>query len=478
MSPFLLVVGPLIGALALCVRSVRARATLVLVLVALATSTSALLELFAVSSQPFARGYGRLDATSRLFLAFVNPIFAGISAYVWSRVSTTPALRPGIGRFVALCLLFLASTNAVLLANHLIVMWIALELTTLSATPLIVRRGHASSRVASFHYLLFSSVGLGLALLGFVCLAKGIAAGGQTPDFHLERLELVASASKNAWGQLGVALALLGLGTKLGLVPMYSWLPDTYDHAPPAVAAMLGAVQFNAALIVLLRVVHAFRPTHAGLITSELVTLGLGSMAISTINIIATRNLKRLVAYASINHAGVIAIGLGIGRPAAFGVLLYVISNAFIKSVLFLTAGKIKAHYGTKDTRQIAGLLKDLPYTGGFLMVGTFALLGFPPFGSFLGELLILSALISSEHVFVFGAFCILITASFIATGKTIFPMIWGEPNQRRTWPRQSLVAATPKLVFLIALVILGVYIPTRINQVIQLVAVYAGGTL
>jgi hydrogenase-4 component F len=155
---------------------------------------------------------------------------------------------------------------------------------------------------------------------------------------------------------------------------------------------------------------------------------------------------------------------------------LYAISNAFIKAVLFLTAGKIKAHYQTTDTRKIAGLLRDLPYSGTFLMVGTFALLGLPPFGSFLGELLILSALVESSRPLVFTAVCVLVTLSFVATGRTVFPMIWGEPSQRRAWPRQTFASAIPKMIFLLVLVILGVYIPSTVNDLLQQVAASVGG--
>jgi hydrogenase-4 component F len=203
----------------------------------------------------------------------------------------------------------------------------------------------------------------------------------------------------------------------------------------------------------------------------ELLTMGIASMTVSTASIIATTNMKRLVAYASINHAGVIAIGLGLGKGASFGLLIYVLSNAFIKAILFLTAGKIKAHYGTKDTRQISGLIKDLPYSGVFLMVGTFALLGFPPFGSFVGELLILSALVGSGQIMVFATFCILMAMTFVATGRTIFPMIWGQPRATRAWPRQTFVSASPKLIFLVCLVVLGVYVPPSINGLLQQVA-------
>ncbi|MBK9518715.1 MAG: hypothetical protein IPO09_15475 [Anaeromyxobacter sp.] len=239
---------------------------------------------------------------------------------------------------------------------------------------------------------------------------------------------------------------------------------------------MLGAVQFNCALVFLFHVVQVFRAGSGALITGELLTIGLSSVAVSTVSIVATRNFKRLLAYASINHAGVIAIGLGLGKPAGFGLLLYVLSNAFIKAILFLTAGKIEQHYGTKDTKAIAGLIKDLPYSGLFLMVGTFGLLGFPPFGSFLGELLILSALVTSGQMFVFAAFCMLITMTFVATGRTIFPMIWGEPKQERTWPKQSALSGMHKLIFLMALLVLGIYIPPQLSELMASVATLLEG--
>jgi hydrogenase-4 component F len=198
-------------------------------------------------------------------------------------------------------------------------------------------------------------------------------------------------------------------------------------------------------------------------------------MALSAASIIATRNFKRIIAYASINHAGVIAIGLAIGKSASYGVLLYVVSNAIIKALLFITAGEIKAKYGTKDTREIAGLIKDLPYSGVFLMVGTFALLGFPPFGSFLGELIILSGLVRAKQIVVFVLFCTCIAVTFVAMGRSIFPMIWGAPKRPVKWAKQSFVEAAPKLVFLVALVVMGIYMPAPINSLFREVATSMG---
>lgn len=458
---------PLLAALALSLGRIRARATDVLVTTGLLCTALAITEVAMPTSELMFLRLVHLDSTGRLFLVLVNGIFLGVSAYVAGRVSSTPELVDEGARFSMLALAFLAATNVVLMANHLLVQWIALEATTIAVAPLIIRPGVASSRQASWRYFLFSSVGLGLVVLGFMCLGRGMEAAGHAPNFFLDQLPPVTGP----WGKLGLALIILGLGTKLGLAPMYSWLPETYDEAPPAVTALLGAVQFNCALVMLLRVVQAWRADNATLVTAELLLMGVVSMVVSTASIIATKNMKRLLAYASINHAGVIAIGLGIGKGASYGVLLYVISNAFIKAILFLTAGKINAHYRTRDTRKIQGLIKDLPYSGAFLMVGTFALLGFPPFGSFFGELLILSALVGSGQFLVFATFCVLITMTFVATGRTIFPMIWGEPVQAVTWPRQTLASVAPKLVFLIALIALGVFVPPVVNELLRDVA-------
>ena len=472
MNPLYLVLLPLLAALAVAVGTTRERATLVLVVTALGGLGLALVEVLTGAGPHSAlSNLVRVDATSRLFLAVIYPVFLGISTYIWHRVRTTPPLGAGIERIVWLSLAFLAATDALIVANHLLVLWVLLELTALSATPLIVRRGSAAARAAAFRYLLFSSVGLGLAAIGFACLERGMAAAGFEPTFVVSRLLELGPALINPWTKLGLALTVLGLGTKLGLAPMYSWLPETYDEAPPAVAALLGAVQFNAALLVLFRVIQVYRISNARLLADELLAMGLVSMAVSTVSIIATRNIKRLIAYASINHAGVIAIGLGVGGSASYGLLLYVVSNAFIKAILFLTAGKIMAHYKTNDTRVISGLIKELPYSGVFLMVGTIALLGFPPFGSFLGELLILSALVGSGRMLTFAAFCTLITMTFVATGRTVFPMIWGPSKEKHDWPRQTLPAALPKLTFLIALVILGIYIPPAFNSLLEQVA-------
>lgn len=467
MISLLLVAVPAVAALAILVPALGRRAPLLMMATAVIAAVVAVVQAALPTTAPLINGYVRSDATAQLFTPAVNVIFLGIAVYIRARVGEDGFSR----RFLFLVLAFLAAANLALIGNHLLLIWMAIEVTALTAALMIVRPDNPASRLASWRYLLFSVVGLGLVLLGMFCLTRSMHSDGESATLFLDQMADAIKGPANAWRQLGVGFVLLGLGTKLGLAPMYSWLPEAYDEAPAAVTALLGAVQFNCIVVFMFHVVHIYRAGSGDLIKGELLAIGLASVAVSTVSIVATRNFKRLLAYASINHAGVIAIGLGLGHGASYGLLLYVLSNGFIKAILFLTAGNIELHYGTKDTKAISGLIADLPYSGLFLMVGTFALLGLPPFGSFLGELLILSALVTNGQMFVFAAFCMLITMSFVATGRTIFPMIWGEPKQARTWPRQRASAALHKLIFLGVLLVLGIYIPPQLNALITNVA-------
>jgi hydrogenase-4 component F len=165
-----------------------------------------------------------------------------------------------------------------------------------------------------------------------------------------------------------------------------------------------------------------------------------------------------------------------VGKAAAYGVLLYIVSNAFVKSLLFLTAGRLRAVYGTNEVKPLSGVIRVLPFSGLLFAVGVFALLGFPPFGSFLAEMLILSGIVQAGNMIAFSLMCAMLTIIFVATGRTIFPMLWGASN----WPgppvRETWVTSLPKLGFVLALVLLGVYTPEPISQLLRQVAQSIGG--
>jgi hydrogenase-4 component F len=257
---------------------------------------------------------------------------------------------------------------------------------------------------------------------------------------------------------------------------MFTWLPETYDEAPPAVSALLAAVQFNVALVGVFRVLQICGASDQHRIHAELLVLGLATMAISALGVMATHSYKKLIAYASLNHGGVIAIGLALGKSAAYGVVLYVVSNAIIKAVLFLTAGKIRSHYRSGEVEQVSGLIKEMPYTGLFFAIGTFALLGLPPSGSFLGELLILSGLIREGYLGVFAMFGGILTITFVATGRRIFPMIWGPPPSHSAPEHPPFLSMVPKLLLVGFLLAMGLYLPPPINTLFRQVAGSLGG--
>ncbi len=423
------------------------------------------------------------DSTSRLFIALISTVFTGVALYVYNRALTYPLAARNIQKFVRSTLLFFSISVLAILSNHFILMWLLLEASTLAATPLIYHQKGSASVRGAWRYLLFSSVGLSLAFLGFLCLAEGFAVGfrvAQSPaevSFFFDHLATFsAQACVHPWKELGLILLFLGFGTKLGLAPMYSWLPETYDTAPPSVTVLLSAIQFNAVMIAVFRIFEFFQPLQSDLVRYELIVLGLVTILVSAFHIVVAKNYKRLIAYASINHAGVIALGLGIGRSAAFGVVLYVISNALVKAILFLTCGNIKARYHTKSILEIKGLIKTMPFSGGLFMVGMFALLGFAPFGSFLGEVLIMKSMIDGQHYAVFALFFLITSIVFVAMGRAIFPMIWGEPNHETSLHGESIYTLLPNLFFIFLLLSLGLYVPPAANALLQDIAIGIGG--
>jgi hydrogenase-4 component F len=210
--------------------------------------------------------------------------------------------------------------------------------------------------------------------------------------------------------------------------------------------------------------------------------------------VMAARNYKRLIAYACVSSSGVIAIGLSVGKAAAYGVVLYVVSNAFVKALLFLTAGRLRGVYGSNQVSALSGVIRVLPFSGLLFAVGTFALLGFPPFGSFMAEMLILSGIVQAGNLIAFALMCTMLTIIFVATGRSIFPMLWGASpanaglrpldlaplgpkTPRRLALVETWVTALPKLGFVTALVLLGVYTPAPISALLLAVAQSIGGS-
>lgn len=424
----------------------------------------------------FGHRYFVLDATSMLFLLVVNAVFLGISVYMSSRASTSRLLAENLLPRAALTLAFMVAMNLGVMANHLLMLWAFVELTTLCAAPLVAQGDSPAPRRVAWHYLLYSSMSLALTFLGIMCLTRSAHLHGLEIGFALDEMARGIASPGDSWQRLGLALMLFGLGSKLGLAPLYGWMPETYEAAPTSTSALLAAVQFNISVVAVLRVLQAFRGVDTGLVSHELLIMGCLSLTVAAVQVMAARNYKRLIAYACVSSSGVIAIGLSVGRAAAYGVLLYIVSAAFVKALLFLTAGRLRAVYRTNEVKALSGVIRVLPFSGLLFAVGVFALLGFPPFGSFMAEMLILSGIVQAGNLIAFTLMCTMLTIIFVATGRSIFPMIWGPSDRPRAPVNETWVTALPKLGFVTVLILLGVYTPAPVSALLLQVAQSIGG--
>ncbi len=424
----------------------------------------------------FGQRYFVLDPTSMLFLLVVNAVFLGISVYMYSRVRTSRVLARNLVSRATLTLGFMIAMNLGLMSNNLLMLWAFIELTTLCLAPLVAQGNATDPRQVAWQYLLYSSLSLALTFLGFLCLTRSAAMQGGTISFALDQLAASLPAAGDSWRRLGLALMLFGLGSKLGLALLYGWLPKTYEAAPTSTSALLAAVQFNISVVAVFRILQVFRGMDTSFVSHELLIMGCLSLTVASVQIMAAKNYKRLIAYACVSSSGIIAIGLSVGKAAAYGVVLYVVTNAFVKAILFLTAGRLRAVYGTNEVSALSGVIRVLPFSGLLFAVGVFALLGFPPFASFTAEMLILSGIVQAGNLMAFTLMCTLLTVGFVATGRSIFPMLWG-PSERSGPPiREPLITAIPKLGFVFILVGLGIYTPKSVSDLLQLVAQSIGG--
>lgn len=426
--------------------------------------------------QYFAGRYFVLDATSMLFLLVINSVFLGISAYMSSRVSTSRQLADNLLLRATLTLAFMIAMNLGVMANNLLLLWAFIELTTLCAAPLVAQGDTLAPRRVAWHYLLYSSMSLALTFLGIMCLTRSAHLHGVEISFALDEMAKGIASPRDSWQRLGLALMLFGLGSKLGLAPLYNWMPETYEAAPTSTSALLAAVQFNIVVVAVFRVLQVFRGHDIGFVSHELLIMGCLSLTVAAVQVMAARNYKRLIAYACVSSSGVIAIGLSVGKAAAYGVLLYIVSNAFVKALLFLTAGRLRAVYRTNEVKALSGVIRVLPFSGLLFAVGIFALLGFPPFGSFMAEMLILSGIVQAGNLIAFTLMCTMLTIIFVATGRTIFPMIWGPSEHQRPQATETWVTTVPKLGFVVVLVLLGIYTPAPISALLVQVAQSIGG--
>jgi len=443
---------------------------------------------------PISRWLG-MDEVSLLFLGITSTLFfaAAVSATGTLRMEEASRQAQTHGQswasntqeriFTSCLLLFLASMTLVVVSRHLGLLWVAVEATTLASAPLIYHQRHKRSLEAAWKYLLICSVGIALALLGnfFMAVSTSVGTGHQI-SLNLADLMAGAPGLDPAWLKAAFLLLLIGYGTKMGLAPMHTWLPDAHSEAPPVVSALLSGALLNCAFLGIMRIQSVL--TAAGLGEfgrQQLVFFGMLSMAIAAVFLLTQTDYKRLLAYSSVEHMGVLALGAGLGGVGSLGAALHALNHSMTKAALFLIAGNIMVVARTKEIGSVRGLLSTAPVAASMWLAGILAVVGSPPFGLFTSELMILKAAVDGSRWWVAGGYLTALSVAFVAMALAAVKMVFGEPSAPAVVTpaldrRQAVLMYLGPAVLLSGVLLTGLYLPGPLYSLLQSAAVLLGG--
>ena len=376
-----------------------------------------------------------------------------------------------IGNFFSLMHLFLASMYLAVLADNLGVMWVAIEATTIVSALLVGFYGHKESLEAAWKYIIICTVGIAFAMLGiiFTFYAVGGVAGTEEVSLSWRVLYSMAVQIDPSLMKLAFIFILVGYGTKAGLFPLHTWLPDAHSQAPSPVSALLSGVLLNCAVYAIIRF-HLLTTKSVGgnFSATLLIIFGLLSMAGSLPFILVQKDIKRLLAYSSVEHIGIIVLGVGIGGVLGYtGALLHLVNHALAKSVLFLSAGTLTQKYKSKLIPKMKGIGQLLPITSTVFMASLLAIGGAPPFGLFISELNVASGGFVSAGKGV--GFVFLMVIAIVFAGLIYFggKMYFSDLPKRFIKGEKFSFNHVLILLPLCLLVIQGIYMPDSVQSLI-----------
>lgn len=415
-----------------------------------------------------------VDPLAKLFLVIISVMhflcMLYAPGYLLARVERS-------NRVLCLCVLgSLSVMTLVLLSHHLGLLWVAVEATTLVSAPSIYFNHNPRSLEATWKYLLICSVGIALALLGSFFLAYSALYAGLTPTLQLEDLLNEARHLSPEWLQAAFIFLLIGYGTKMGLAPMHTWKPDAYGEAPGIVGALLAGAVTNCAFFAVLRFYHICSAAGQGPFAQRLMLfMGLFSVATAAVFVIRQRDFKRLLAYSSVEHMGILVFGVGLGGAGLFGALLHAFNNAMTKGLLFLSAGNIHRAFKSKRIENVHGALYAVPFSSAMLLVGLFAGCGSPPFAPFVSEFTIVVTAFESGKYVAAGLFLLLLAVIFVGMAMTILSVVFNEPSESKEENKfpDRLHTCLPIALFCGIVCLLGFYIPAPLRALLDEAVAY-----
>lgn len=423
-----------------------------------------------------AAGVFRADDLAVLFLFLISllAVATSIATVSWMRreLDRHTIRTDRLPYYHALVQGFIATMLVTVLADNLGILWIAMEGTTITSAVLVGFHGDKLGLEAAWKYIIVTTIGISLGLFGTVLIygAAVHAQGGVVEGaMNWSSIAAIAHGLDPGIVRIGFIFVLVGYGTKAGMAPVHMWLPDAHSQAPTPVSAMLSGALIKCALFGIIRF-HTIASGACGPEFSQglLLVFGLVSVAVATPFIIVQHDLKRLLGYHSVEHVGIIMLGLGFGGPwGTYGALLHVINHGVTKALVFLIAGDAIHRYGSRDMRVMKGFLRIAPWAGTLLLMGAFSLAGTPPFSIFMSELVVLRAGLSSGHYFAVAVFLSMVVIILAGLIHHVGQMAFGVADKsadRRPESRLSLVGL---LLLAAVMVLLGMYIPASLNCVL-----------
>jgi len=478
------------GLAALAVRADPLRRALLLLTAVAHTGMTA--ACWVVRPSPVFNGWLALDALGLLFLSMISALFLAATIYGLGYLSrekqaSEQDFEEGFlftnapeAIFTGCLLLFLAAMTLVTISQHFGLLWVAVEGTTLASAPLIYFHRHHRSLEATWKYLLICSVGIALALLGNFFLAVSMSGPShESTPLLLGALVRDAPQSRVPLLKAAFLFLLVGYGTKMGLAPLHTWLPDAHSEAPSMISALLSGALLNCAFLAILRTLQVCAAAAQAAFCQQLfVWFGLVSMAVAAVFILGQSDYKRMLAYSSVEHMGILVLGIGLGGAAAFGAMLHTVNHSLTKAALFLVAGNILAAYKTKSAGKVSGVFRVLPASGVLWIAGFFAVTGSPPFGPFLSEFTILKAALDQRHGVIAVAYLVLLALIFIGMAGVFLRMAEGTPSSemKTSTSSEPVLAVVPPGLLAAAVLILGVYIPPFLSTALHDAAKTLGG--
>ena len=370
-------------------------------------------------------------------------------------------------RFTASLCFFLGAMTLVTITPHMGAQWVGIEATTLSSAQLIYFHRHKSSLEATWKYLIICSVGIALALLGNILLsvsfhgvegATGAADGMDQVGWFVRN----AALAEPTWLKAAFVFLLVGYGTKMGLAPLHNWLPDAHSQAPSLVSALLSGALLNCAMLGMLRGHQIMLAAGlGGLSGGMLMFFGILSLMTAAIFIVGQGHYKRMLAYSSVEHMGILALGIGVGGVAVPGAMLHAVCHSLTKCMLFLLSGNILARYHTYSSYDVHGMRWTMPATAALWTAGFLAVAGSPPFGLFVSELLIFKGMLAADLPWLSAGYLVLLAIIFVGLSVSVLRMVQGNrPVDLPPANSEPVLSVLPPLVLGLTVLTLGLWIP------------------